>query len=154
MKKTLVGNPKKTLSQNLKLKKNVEKTLKKPASWKSRNSEHGANPLSQNIFFESVPTLKIMLACFFEKNDPFVGSPGNLTMIARAVVKFYVGGYQEWLEILILDPIRCENVFLWFLAFSEDGFFWFLPMFFFWFLAMLAERKKIRIKPSERFFSD
>ena len=30
-------------------------------------AELGANPLSQNIFFESVPTLKIMLACFFEK---------------------------------------------------------------------------------------
>ena len=35
-----------------------------------------------------------------------MGSPGNLTMIARTVVKFYVGWYQEWLEILILDPNR------------------------------------------------
>ena len=74
-------------------------------------AELGANTLWQNIYFENVPTLKIMLACFFEKNDPFMGSPGSLTMIARTVVKFYVGWYQECLEILILDPIRFEKVF-------------------------------------------
>ena len=30
-------------------------------------AELGASPLSQNIFFENVPILEIMLACFFEK---------------------------------------------------------------------------------------
>ena len=33
-----------------------------------------------------------------------------MTMIARTVVKFYVGWYQEWLEILILDPESEKNV--------------------------------------------
>ena len=33
-------------------------------------------------------------------------SPGNLTSLARAVVKFHAGGWSECLEISILDPIR------------------------------------------------
>ena len=100
-------------------------------------------PPSQNIFWENVPRLfcyvpmfEISLACFFLFffYDPFMGSPGNLTTIARTVVKFYVGWYQEWLEILILDPIRCENFFYGFCPSRSMVFFWFFAHDFFWFL--------------------
>ena len=90
---------------------------------------------------------------FFCKNDLFMVSPGNLTMIGRTVVKFRFGWCAEWLEIILLDPIRCENVFMGFVLPRVWYFFWFLPMVFFWFLAMIAERKKNKIKPSECFFS-
>ena len=33
-----------------------------------------------------------------------------MTIIIRTVVKFYIGWYLEWLEILILDPNGEQNV--------------------------------------------
>ena len=40
-----------------------------------------------------------------------MGSLSKLTMIGRTLMKFYVGWYPNWLEIVILEIVICIIIF-------------------------------------------